>query len=592
MQKRFYVTTPIYYPSDKLHIGHSYTTVAADVVARLKRMQGYDVMFLTGTDEHGQKIEDAAKNAGMKPKEYVDRIVEGITELWKLMNISYDRFIRTTDDYHESSVQQIFKLLYDSGDIYKGEYRGLYCKPCESFWTESQVVDGKCPDCGRPVAEASEEAYFFRLSKYAQPLLKHYDENPDFLQPESRLNEMKSFINMGLEDLCVSRTSFSWGIPVDFDPGHVVYVWVDALSNYITALGYKNEKYDDFDRYWPADIHLMAKEIVRFHSVIWPALLMAQGLALPKKVFAHGWLLFDGGKMGKSTGNVIDPVLLCGRYGVDPIRYYLMREIQFGHDGSFTNESLITRINSDLANDLGNLLSRTVSMIKKYFDGKLSGEREQTEADVDLIAMVRALPELVFAHVDTLHLPQALAEIFRVISRANKYIDETMPWQLAKSRANRARLASVLYNLAETLRFAAVLLEPFLPDTSPKIYSALGVAEELTGLDSLAEFGALPAEVIVAAAAPLFPRLDLEKELKALAATSDTPADAKTPIVHEPEIDYEQFMSNELRVVKVISCERVEKADKLLRLTVFDGQRERIILSGIAQWYQPSELAG
>jgi len=592
MQKKFYITTPIYYPSDKLHIGHSYTTVAADVVARFKRMQGYDVMFLTGTDEHGQKIEDAAKAVGMDPKAYVDGIVEGILELWKLMDIKFDRFIRTTDDYHERALQRIFKLLYDKGDIYKGEYTGLYCKPCESFWTESQLSGGKCPDCGRDVYKASEEAYFFKLSKYAERLLKHYDDNPEFLQPVSRLNEMRSFIKQGLDDLCVSRTSFSWGVPVDFDPGHVVYVWVDALSNYITALGYKNERYNDYGRYWPADIHLMAKEIVRFHSVIWPALLMAQDLELPKQVFAHGWLLFDGGKMGKSTGNVIDPVLLCGRYGVDPIRYYLMREIQFGHDGSFTNESLIGRINSDLANDLGNLLSRTVSMIKQYFDGTLICEREAADADRELTAMATALPALVFEHIDTLHIPQALGEIFKLISRANKYIDETTPWKLAKNTENRTRLASVLYNLAETLRYAAVLLEPFMPGTSPKIYEALGVSAEHTGFGSLTKFGALPAKVEVKSIAPLFPRLDLDKEMKALGEISSMKAGPKPSLEHEPEIDYEQFMASELRVVKIVTCERVEKADKLLRFTVHDGEREREILSGIAEWYQPSELIG
>ena len=592
MQKKFYITTPIYYPSDKLHIGHSYTTVAADVAARFKRMQGYDVMFLTGTDEHGQKIEDAAKNAGMTPKAYVDGIVAGIVELWKLMNIQYDRFIRTTDDYHELAIQRIFKTLYDKGDIYKGEYEGLYCKPCESFWTESQLVDKKCPDCGREVVKASEEAYFFKLSKYADRLLAHYDKYPDFLQPESRLNEMRSFINQGLEDLCVSRTSFSWGVPVDFDPGHVVYVWVDALSNYITALGYQNERYDDFDRYWPADIHLMAKEIVRFHSVIWPALLMAQGVELPKQVIAHGWWMSEGKKMSKSFGNVIDPVVYCGRYGVDPIRYYIMREMHLGQDSNFTGAGFIGRINSDLANDLGNLLSRTVSMVKRYFDDTLVAERTASPADEDLIKTAKEAPAKVAGFVEKMLMPQALSEIFKLISRANKYIDETMPWELAKSEENFPRLATVLYNLAEALRFAAVLLCPFMPQTSPKIYEALSVPPELTDFESLSDFGALPKEVKVISTAPLFPRLDMEEELGFLNKVSQLQLEREKPVEHEPEIDYAQFMASELRVVEVLSCEKVEKADKLLRLTVFDGERERTILSGIAQWYCPAELIG
>ena len=600
MQNTFYITTPIYYPSDKLHIGHSYTTIATDVISRFKRMQGFDVMFLTGTDEHGQKIEQAAKNVGKTPKAYVDDIVEGILKLWELMNISYDRFIRTTDDYHELAIQRIFKKLYDSGDIYKGEYKGLYCIPDETFWTESQLRDGKCPDCGREVVEASEEAYFFRLSDYADRLLKHYEDNPTFLQPESRLNEMKSFINQGLEDLCVSRTSFSWGVPVDFDPGHIVYVWVDALSNYITALGYENDRYDDFDRYWPADIHLMAKEIIRFHSVIWPALLMAQGIELPKQVFGHGWLLMDGGKMGKSTGNVVDPVVLCERYGVDAVRYYLMREIQFGHDGNFTNESLIGRINSDLANDLGNLVSRTLSMISRYFDGVLSGNQMLTEADQDIRQLAEQLPETVVECIDSMHLPQALMEIFKLIARANKYIDETLPWKLAGDKTNYDRLSAVLYNLCEAIRFTAVLLEPFMPTTSPKILDALNTPNELRSLESLKKFGVLPKEVKVEVIPPLFPRIDLDKELseletlmkkKGASSAGDEVEDTATEEVFD-EIDYDHFMSSELRVVKVISCEKVEKADKLLKFIVNDGKRERTILSGIALWYTPEELVG
>ena len=593
MQNTFYITTPIYYPSDKLHIGHCYTTIAADVISRFKRMQGFDVMFLTGTDEHGQKIEQAATKVGYTPKEYVDKIVVGIKELWQLMNINYDRFIRTTDDYHESAIQKIFKKLYESGDIYKGQYKGLYCIPDETFWTESQLIDGKCPDCGRDVVEASEEAYFFKLSKYANRLLKHYADNPEFLQPESRLNEMKSFINQGLEDLCVSRTSFRWGIPVDFDPDHIVYVWVDALSNYITALGYENDRYDDFDRYWPADIHLMAKEIIRFHSVIWPALLMAQGIELPKKVYGHGWLLFDGGKMGKSTGNVVDPVVLCERYGVDAIRYYLMREIQFGHDGNFSNESLIGRINADLANDLGNLLSRTVSMISRYFDGNLIGEYIQTEEDNDIKSIAINLTALVLENINSMHLPQALIEIFKLVSRANKYIDETMPWKLAGDVNYNTRLNTVLYNLCESLRFIAVLLEPFMPDSSKKILNTLNIPQEFRTLTSLDEFGKYSFKLKIENAFVLFPRIDLEKELSELEAFANMKTSIKTATyAHEPEIEYKDFMSNELRVVKVINCEKVEKADKLLKFTVNDGQQERTILSGIAEWYTPDEVKG
>lgn len=589
-RKTFYITTPIYYPSDKLHIGHAYTTVAADVVARFRRMQGYDVMFLTGTDEHGQKIEDRAKAAGKTPQQFVDEIVASIKELWSLMDITYDRFIRTTDDYHKESVQKIFRALYDKGDIYKGEYKGLYCKPCESFWTESQLVNGKCPDCGGEVYEASEEAYFFRLSNYAERLLKLYDDQPGFLQPQSRLNEMRAFINQGLEDLCVSRTSFTWGVPVDFDPGHIVYVWVDALSNYITALGYGNERYHDFGTYWPADIHLMAKEIVRFHSVIWPALLMALELPLPKKVFGHGWLLFDSGKMSKSKGNVVDPVVLCGRYGVDAIRYYLMREIPFGHDGNFTNESLIARINTDLANDLGNLLSRSVSMVHKYFGGRLPIERQSGAFDDELIALCNGLSAKVLENVDNLQLPGALAEIFKVVSRANKYIDETTPWVLGKDRANDARLATVLYNLCEALRICAIALQPFMPQTAPKIQAAIGAASDIVTLES-AQFGKLPLDLEVHPADPLFPRIDVDKELAELAAASGAPT---TPAVeHEPEIDYDHFMKTELRVCKVLSCEKVQKADKLLEFRLFDGEKERTILSGIAKDYpDPSFFVG
>jgi len=610
-KKTFYITTPIYYPSDKLHIGHSYTTVAADAVARYKRLKGYDVMFLTGTDEHGQKIQRKAEEKGVTPKQYVDGIVSGIKDMWKLMDISNDRFIRTTDEYHIKSVQQIFKKLYDQGDIYKSEYEGWYCTPCESFWTKTQLVDGKCPDCGREVELTKEESYFFRLSKYQDKLIKYIEEHPDFIQPVSRQNEMlNNFLRPGLEDLCVSRTSFDWGIPVTFDEKHVVYVWIDALSNYITALGYGSSDDSDYKKYWPADVHLVGKEIVRFHTIIWPAMLMALGEPLPKQVYGHGWLLLEGGKMSKSKGNVVDPVILVEKYGLDAIRYFLLREVPFGSDGVFSNEALINRINSDLANDLGNLVSRTVAMIDKYFGGTLPSEKVSGDFDEDLKKMVTELTPKVEELMDKLQFSSALAEIWKVISRTNKYIDETMPWVLAKDEASKPRLAAVLYNLAESLRVISILLQPFMTQTPAKIWHQLGLAgSDVLTWESARVWGGYPEGIPVNKGEVIFPRIDVKKEMEELekltAAKDENKADnsgdkdksqkgGKEDKAEKQQemITIDDFAKLDLRVAKVLEAEKVEGADKLLKLKLEVGSETRQVVSGIAKHYAPQDLIG
>ena len=600
-KQKFYITTPIYYPSDKLHIGHTYCTVATDAMARYKRLTGCDVLFLTGTDEHGQKIEDKAKAAGKTPKEFLDNIVEGpqgILDLWKLMNISNDRFIRTTDDYHCASIQKIFRKMYEKGDIYKGTYKGKYCKPCESFWTGSQLVDGKCPDCGREVMDAEEEAYFFRLSKYADRV-RHLLEDTDFLQPRSRVNEMvNNFIKPGLEDLCVSRTSFSWGIPVDFDPGHVVYVWVDALFNYTTALGFMNDRYHDYDKYWPADVHFVGKEIVRFHSIIWPAMLMSMEMPLPKHVYGHGWLVMDGGKMSKSKGNVVDPYVLAEKFGVDALRFFLLRTFPFGSDGNFSNELLIQTINMDLANDLGNLVSRTTAMVEKYFGGTLPAERENSDADCDLKTMASTLRDRYQAEMERFQFQNALEQVFRTIQRANKYIDENAPWTLAKDPANRARLATVMYNLLETIRICAVLLTPFIPDSAEKIFDQIGACPCCRTWEKANVWGSLRPDVTVHKGEALFPRIDAEKALAELNAIQEAQRKAALPALElEPysqeNVDFDTFCKSDLRAVKIKNCEAVKKSDKLLKFTLDDGSgTDRTILSGIRHYYQPEQLIG
>jgi len=599
-KKPFYITTPIYYPSGNPHIGHCYTTVACDSIARYRRMQGYDVMFLTGTDEHGLKIEQKAAEKGVTPKEYVDEVVKTFKKLWSYMNISYDRYIRTTDDYHIETVQKIFKALYDKGYIYKGEYKGKYCTPCESFWTESQLDEnGCCPECHREVTEAKEEAYFFKMSSFAERIEKLLTET-DYLQPKTRATELvNNFIKPGLEDLCVSRTTFKWGIPVTFDDKHVVYVWIDALSNYISALGFWNEQYNDFDKFWPADVHMVAKDIMRFHAIIWPAMLMALDLPLPKHLAVHGWITFNGQKMSKSLGNVVDPFILGERYGADAIRYHILREMALGADSSFSNEIMINRINSDLANGLGNLVSRTVAMVDKYFGGTLPTDREEGEFDAELIAEAKGLVAKVDEFMDKTQINNALAEIFKVVSRANKYIDETAPWVLGKDESKKARLATVLYNLLETIRIVSTLLSNFMPTTMPKVWEQIGAAESDITYEDAGKFGVLPADVTVHRGEIIFPRIDVDKEIEELnkiigsnAEPEEKADDGFEPAPIADEITIDDFAKVDLRVALVKDCEKVKKSKKLLCLQLDDGFGGRQVVSGIAAWYKPEDLIG
>ncbi|MCY9517349.1 methionine--tRNA ligase [Paenibacillus apiarius] len=616
--KTFYITTPIYYPSDKLHIGHAYTTVAGDAMARYKRLRGFDVRYLTGTDEHGQKIERKAGESGTTPQQFVDDIVSGIKELWGKLDISYDDFIRTTEERHKKVVQDIFDQLLQQGDIYKGTYEGWYCTPCEAFFTERQLENGNCPDCGRPVELVKEESYFFRMSKYADQLLAYYEAHPDFIQPESRKNEMiNNFIKPGLEDLAVSRTSFDWGVKVKGDPKHVVYVWIDALSNYITALGYGTEKPELYEKYWPADVHLVGKEIIRFHTIYWPIMLMALGLPLPKKVFGHGWLLMKDGKMSKSKGNVVDPVMLIDRYGLDALRYYLLREVPFGSDGTFTPEGFVERVNFDLANDLGNLLNRTVAMIDKYFGGYIPAYQGQITAfDGELANVAAQTVDKVEAAMENMEFSVALTAIWQFISRTNKYIDETQPWVLAKDEAKAGELLSVMTHLAESLRIAAILLQPFLTQAPAKVWAQLGLqAGDSTAWDAARKFGVIAGGTKVVKGEPIFPRLEVETEVAAIAeamsggkkdgeapagapeaaaekAPSDTKPEASTPEDAKAEIAIDDFAKVELRVAQVTHCEPVPKADKLLRLELDLGYEQRQVVSGIAQYYKPEELVG